>query len=142
MPQERRASDQQVAAVLVDGVVLVDAVLRPFERRNRHALDGLGDAGIEVVFDAEQRVDQRRVADGQPIRQPVMLIALRERVELDADVAGAFSLEEAHGLIAVVGDLAVGPVVADGDVVLLGEAHCLLEEGRGRRRRRSGCWGS
>ena len=49
-------------------------------------------------------------------------------MELDADLAGAVGLEEADRPVAVEGDLAVGAVVADGDVMLAGEGDRLLEE--------------
>ncbi len=58
-------------------------------------------------------------------------------MELDADVARAVDLEERHRLLAVEVDLGVRGVVADDDLVTLGERDRLAEElaRRGRRRR-------
>ena len=42
-------------------------------------------------------------------------------MKLDSDFSGALDLEKAHGLISVVTHLGVSGVVADDDVVLIGE---------------------
>src|SRR5438128_5317201 len=81
-----------VAAVLVNGVVLGNAVLRSFEGGDCHALDGLGDAGVDVVFDAGEGVDEGRVADGPTDTPTGHVEALGKGVKLDADVARAIGL--------------------------------------------------
>src|SRR4030042_1667667 len=49
-------------------------------------------------------------------------------MELHAYVLGAFRLKEAHGTVAIEGDLGVGTIVADGYIVLLGEGNNPFEE--------------
>lgn len=50
-------------------------------------------------------------------------------MKLNSHVAGAFCLQKADGLVSVEGDLAVGAVVTNGDVIFLGESNRFFEEG-------------
>jgi len=49
-------------------------------------------------------------------------------VHLDDDVLGAFHLKHARRIVAVVGDLGIREVAADGYIVVLRELHGVLEE--------------
>ena len=65
------------------------------------------------------------------MRQPIMSKRFRHRVDFDADVAGAGMARKLLRL-AVVAEDAVGGVLDDDDVVLLGEGDCsFVELGRG-----------
>ena len=108
--------------------MLGDAVLRAFERGDGHALNGLGDAGVDVRLHAHEGVDDLRVAGGHADAPARHVVALGEGVELDADVYGALRLEEAGRAVTVEGDFAVGAIVADGDAVSLREVDDALEE--------------
>src|SRR5581483_2909800 len=99
-----------------------------------HSLDRLWYAGVDVALHPHQCVDEGSVADGHGDPPAGHVVALRKRVKLDADVTGALGLKETHGTVTVVRHLAVGPIVADGDVVLAREADRFLEEVQARDR--------
>ena len=101
------------------------------EAGDRGFLDRDELAGVEVVFHVAVGADDSLVA-ADPADAPADHVErFRHRVDFDADVAGAGDREEAVGF-AVVAENAVGGVLDDDDVVLLGEGDCLFVElGRG-----------
>ena len=109
--------------------MLVDDVLGAVDGLDGHLLDGLGDAAVDVRLDAHEGVNEFAVANSHADAPASHVVDLRKRVELDGDITSARHLEDGHGAVAVVGHVAVGVVVADGDVVLLRPGHDLLEEG-------------
>lgn len=80
--------DQHVAACLIDGAGLGDAVLRTVERRRGGDLDRREGAVVEVGFDPRQRRDQLLVAGGEADAPARHGIGLAHRRELDRDLAG------------------------------------------------------
>ena len=95
---------------------------------------GVEDPRVGVLLHLADRGDQLRIPDGHADPPARHVVGLREGVELDAHLLRPVGGQEAQPLLAVEDDLAVGVVVADGDVVRLGEGDEPVEE----RPRRAG----
>ena len=93
-------------------------------------LDRLEHAVVVVALDRRQGVDHLLVAGAETDAPAGHVVGLAHRRELDADVLGALGRQEAGGLVAVEERLAVGEVVDDLELEVLGQVHDRLEEAR------------
>src|SRR5258706_1125595 len=98
-----QAAHHDVAALLVLRAVLLDAVLRPFERDDRRDLDRRERAVVVVALDARERVDEILVAHHETDAPAGHVVALRHREELDRDIAHALDLHDRRRLPPVEG---------------------------------------
>ena len=126
-PVER--GDDHVQARFVNlradlGAVIGEVAQRPGARELNRAQH----AAVGVFLDQTQRRERGGVADRHTDAPAGHVEVLGERVELNCHVPGALCLEDRRRLVAVVGDLGVGRVVADQDVVATRELHGFVEE--------------
>ena len=98
------------------------------ERPDPRVLDGVEDSGVGVFLHLADRGDQLRIPDGHADPPARHVVGLGEGVELDAHLLRPVGGQEAEPLLAVEDHLAVGVVVADGDVVRLREGDQPVEE--------------
>ena len=108
--QRRR---EPVAAALVGGSALLDAVLRAVERRDRGLLERGEDPDARVVAEQVDPLDDLGVPEDEPQPPARHPEGLGHRPELDSDVLRPGRREEALGLAAVEDEVVVGRVVDD-----------------------------
>src|SRR3989338_1357877 len=108
-----QAIDQGIAALTIELTNLFHAILRAVQRVNGGYLDWLKDPIIQVALDPGQGMDHFSVADGKAYPPPRHVITFGKREELDADLLGAGNLKEAWRLVAVEGDVRIGQIVDD-----------------------------
>ena len=119
---------QHVAARLVDGADLVDAVLRAVQRRGRRHLDrGVG-AVVEVGLHPRQGRADPLVADHHADPPAGHGVGLGQRIDLDGDVLGAVDLQDRGRRVVVEIDLRIGDVGEHQHVVLLRQRDGVLVE--------------
>ena len=132
----------QVAAPLVDSAHLFDLLARPSQGRGPRELHRLEEPGVDVGLQPPVRLDRLGVAEDRGAAPTGHVVALGEREDLDPDLLRSGCCQETRRDVAVVGDLGVGVVVDDEDLVTPGELHDPLEEARRARPLRWGCSGS
>ncbi len=91
-------------------------------------LDCLRDAGVKVRLDAHERVDDLIVADGDADAPASHVVGLGERIELDSHFHGSGNLQEGGGDVTVVGDVGVGKIMANEQVMTAREMNDALKE--------------
>ena len=107
------------------------------EGRGASLLHGEERPGIRVGLDPGKRAHQLRPSHSEPDPPPGHGEALGEREELERDIARPRYLEDAWRAITVEGQIAVGVIVSEQDVVTTAEGNRPLEvisgrDGRGR----------
>ena len=98
-------------------------------------LDGLEGAVVEVALELGERGDDLGVAHQERHPPPRHRERLGERVQLDGHVLGPGDLQDRRRLVAVEGDVGIGEVVHEDDVVLTGEVDDALHPGQVDTRR-------
>src|SRR3989338_3285860 len=73
-------------------------------------------------------MDHFSVANGKAYPPSRHVIAFGKREEFDADFLGAGDLKEARRLVAVEGDVRIGQIVDDQEIMFLREANNALKE--------------
>src|SRR5262249_3630166 len=102
-----QAVDENVATLLKNFARRLDQLVALVQRLDRRFLYGLENAGVDIRFHLREAADDLRIADGHADAPAGHVEALRQRVELDADLAGAVQLEKAHRPVAVEAHLGV-----------------------------------
>src|SRR3982751_139390 len=102
-----KAAERLVASPLIDRASFLDALLRPRQRRNGGALHRHEDPGELVVLEVLDARDELGVPDREADAPPGHAVRLREREELEADLARALGREEALRAAPVEDEVAV-----------------------------------
>src|SRR5574337_1607267 len=121
---------QRIASRPVGLNRLSHASLRAVQRDDRRDLDRLEHPIIQVALEPRQGRNNPRIADAEPNPPARHIVALGERKELYPDLFCPRDLQETRRLIAVKGQVRVGKVVDQKQVVLLRERHDLFEKSK------------
>src|SRR6266496_2630695 len=127
-PLRAEHGEHGVAPLLEARHVALRERLRLRQHRGARRLHREKRAGIHVVLDARQRGDHLGPPHRPAEPPPRHAERLRERMELDRDVARARDLEDARRHVPVERDLAVRVVVGDDDAALAAERDRALED--------------
>ena len=126
-PELFEAWDESVAPFLIDLAQAIRHRIIQVERGNASLLNCLETTGVEVAFYLAQSCEDLFVSDGKPDAPAGHVVRLRQRVELDPYVLRAIDFHEARRGLAVVENLRICCIVADDDLVFLGEFHHSLK---------------
>ena len=137
-PARAKRVDHHVAAPAVDRAHLVDALVRPVQRRRGGDLHRRVGAVVEIGFHARQRRDQPLVADREADAQARHRERLRHGGELHRHLDRARHLQHRGRRLAVVEiDLGVGEVGEDEDARSAARRRRRRDRNRGPRPRPS-----
>ncbi len=135
-PHAIETIDEDVPPPLVDVNHFMYVVVALVQGDDRCDLDRLERAVVEIRLQLGQCRDHLRVPDHEADSPARHRMALRQGVQLDANILGSWNLEHARGYIVVVCDVGVREVVNEHRVVLFRERHETFEEVDVDRRRR------
>ena len=115
--ERREGRDDPVATSLVQGPTLGDRLLRSGQRCDRGTLEGDEDPGAHVLLQPRHPRHELLVSEHEAEPPARHAVALREREELDPDLARARLGKKASRRAPVEDEIAVGEVVQDGPSV-------------------------
>ena len=133
---------ERVAPAAVDLADVRRVLGRLAHRHGRGDLDRLERPVVEVRLQPRERRDDVGVPDDEADAPAGHREPLRQRVELDRDLARALGREDRGRFVPVERDVGIGEVVHDDDRALASEVDELLHEGARPRRWSSGCEGT
>ncbi len=120
--------NQGVATLSVSIVDFPDTLLVAFQGDDRGNLDGLEDPVIQVALDSPQGTDDFRITNTIANPPAGHGVAFGHGEEFNSHFLGPLGLQETGCLVAVEGQIGIGEIVNDHDIVFFGPIHNLFKK--------------